>query len=241
MSTKRRAILPWIAGLTVLLVLVVVAALPAATVVRDAAPRAAHEDETLDGLMRRKAFLAGQFETTRDPLLSLSVDPVEKTATILLSGVPLRTVRASGASVSYALRNVDPDSVVIARLVERTGMIPPEPIRRVEAPADTAEANQAPTEVPVETTPAAVNLHLDNGIVIRFTPNDRSGADAFAIVRYRLFERMRNNVIAAWDGLRMAPPRIRGEVELDVGDADAKALFRALSDGSPVVLRTVGR
>lgn len=241
MITTRRSILPWIAGLAVLLILVIVGALPAVTVVRDSAPRATHEDGTLDEMLRRKAFLAGQFETTRDPLLSLAVDPVERTATILLSGVPLRTLRASRASVSYALRDVDPDSIVLTRLVSRSGLIPPEPIRRVEAPADTAEANQAPTEVPVETTPAVVNLHLDNGIVIRLTPNDREGADAFAARRYRWMERIRDNALAAWDGLRMAPPRIRGEVELEVSDADAKALYRALGDGSPVVLRTVSR
>jgi hypothetical protein len=141
-------------------------------------------------------------------------------------------------SASYTLRRNAPDSVIMARLATRDGMIPPEPIRRVEAPADTAEANQAPTEVPVETTPAAVNLVLDNGIVVRLTPNDREGGDHWAIVRYRLFERVRTNLLAAWDALRMSPPRVRGEITLSVTDADAKALYRALSDGSPVVIRS---
>lgn len=236
--TRRRKIGLAITILAILVFWIVMSAIPALSLVRSEAVRTVHVDEAADVLQRERAFLAGQVETTRDPLLALAVDPVTRTATVMLAGVPLRTVTADEMSVSYTLRRSSPDSVIMARLASRDGLIAPEPIRRVDAPADTAEANQAPAEVPVETTPAAVNLVLDNGIVIRMTPNDREGRDHWAIVRYRLFERLRTNLVAAWDAMLLAPPRIRGEVTLSVKDADAKALYRALSDGSPVVIRS---
>lgn len=236
--TRRRKIGLAITLLSILVLWIVLSAIPAMSLVRSETVRTVHVDDVADMLQRERAFMAGQVETTRDPLLALALDPVNRTATVMLSGLPLRTVTADEMSVSYALRRISPDSVIMARLVSRDGLIPPEPIRRVEAPADTAEANQAPTEVPIETTPAAVNFVLDNGIVIRMTPNDREGSDHWAIVRYRVFERLSTNVLAAWDAMRFAPPRIRGEVNLTVKDADAKALYRALSDGSPVVIRS---
>lgn len=233
--TRRLRIVLLSAATSTILLLGFLAFVPAVALVGAGGSPRRDPDPSLDALRRERAFLTGRLAAASDPLIGISVDAGAGTISVELAGVPLRTVTAGKVSIPWAIRSAAPDSVMLTRLVDRTGLIPPEPVRRVEAPADTAEANRAPATVPVETTPAAVNLILENGIVIRLDPDSSSG---IVVPWYRLTERIRDNTRSVVDAIAAREPRIRGELRMRMTDADAKAVYRALTNGSPVVLKT---
>lgn len=155
---------------------------------------------------------------------------------VMLRTAPLRAVRADRAAVAALRDSVD----VPARftLQRAAATIPKAPVRVVEAPRDTVEAQRRPrVETRAETDAVYVVLVFDRGLAVVLVPAE---ADAWEAARGRLLllaedVRAAGRTVAAVAQGRRPTPRRRVVVTLD--PADARALYRALPEGASWAVR----
>jgi hypothetical protein len=164
--------------------------------------------------------------------MALDIDPATGTVELRHGGVTLRRVTPDRIAVSAGIRHAHPDSAFVARVSDRWGMLPPEPVRHITAPADTAEANRTPTDVPTESASAFVTLACGDDLIVRLQPSDAGMARRISGALYRVAERISANVSGL---LRGTHPE---EITLRLTHSDALAIYRALSEGDAVTVRT---
>lgn len=225
----RRILLSGIAVAPMLVILAVGGVTPA---LRQG--RALHAPATAgeDSLRREIAFREAQLATARSSRMALHVDPARGLVELRHGAVVLRRVRAEEIRVSPGIRFAHPDSTIRDTVAARVGLIPTDPIRHVAAPADTSEANRAPTDLPVDDTPAYATVLGGQGLLVRLDPSDATAGARLRGRLYRIAERLSGNVRGLLTG---SWPEV---VTLRLPDADARALYRALSDGDPVIVRS---
>jgi hypothetical protein len=218
-----------LAAVPALLLLVVGAVVPA---LRTPSPVYGAAPAPEDSLRRAVAFLEARAAGAREAAMALDIDPATGTVELRHGGVTLRRVTPDRIAVSAGIRHAHPDSAFVARVSDRWGMLPPEPVRHVTAPADTAEANRTPTDVPTESASAFVTLACGDDLIVRLQPSDAGMARRISGALYRVAERISANVSGL---LRGTHPE---EITLRLTHSDALAIYRALSEGDAVTVRT---
>jgi len=186
----------------------------------------------VDSLRRAVAFDEARLAGSRIPRMALDVDPATGIVELRYGATVLRRVRAERIAVSAGIRFAHPDSAVVATVTDRRGLMPPEPVRHVAAPADTAEANDMPTDIPEETAAAFVTVLCGPDLVLHFDPADAATGQRIAGYLYRISERFAANLGSF--GSADHPE----ELTLRLPHADALAFYRALSAGDVVTVRS---
>ncbi len=185
-----------------------------------------------DSLRRAVTYLEARLDGARVPSMTLAIDPASGTVELFHGPVLLRRVLTDRIAVSAGIRYAHPDSSIRTLVSERRGLLPPEPVRHVTAPADTAEANRMPTDIPTETAGAYLTISCGNDLVVRLQPSDPSPSQRFAGALFRGAERIATNLR---DLVRTTRPE---EVTVRLPHGDALAIYRALSEGSTIAVRS---
>lgn len=190
-----------------------------------------------DSLRHRLAFLEARAAVATSEEIGLVLDVTDRVLWIEIRGVTLRACSLASVRISRAARQAirssnGPEGPVFT-LTHELATIAKAPIRHVEAPRDTAEANaRPPLETPVETRAPHVLLHFGDSLRVRIVPTASGPADDLAGFLLDVKERFRDlgtTTRALVDG-RL--PRSVAWVRLEMSPSDARAVFRALPPGA---------
>jgi hypothetical protein len=195
-------------------------------------------------LEAQKAFLTSRLEMARMNGVSLSVDLVDSTACLEVKGVELRRCRVQSFSVSAVGEQLKEMGLLGQWLstpfVLRAeyASLPKVPIRVVEAPQDTVEAESVELELPVEKGGVYVAMYFDRGLSMIIEPVSPPGWKGW---HQKLTSRMRDLIESLRAearillGLDIPVPGVRVSIELR--PEDTKAVYRALPKDGKLSLR----
>ncbi|MFT5144448.1 MAG: hypothetical protein ACI80V_003589 [Rhodothermales bacterium] len=150
------------------------------------------------------------------------------TAELVYGAVVLRRIPIASA------RRRAPGRIHVGSLESRRGLLPYQPVQLVVASADSSLA-KPPTKKPLDADPAYGILTLDSGIDLILNPSDISGFGALRIKAYRVVDHGVRAVKMAAIALTGSAPT-ESRLKVDMADADARAIFRALPEGARVVM-----
>ena len=123
----------------------------------------------------------------------------------------------------------------MGRLASRRGLLPYQPVRRVVAPSDTSTVTP-PTSKPLDADPAYAVLSMDSGIELNLYPNDLSEWGSLRVAVHRAVDHARSGIRMVGGVFGEASEYPGRRIRLYVTDDDARAIFRSLPEGAPVVV-----
>jgi hypothetical protein len=195
-----------------------------------------------DSLRHREAFLEARHAVAKSERIGLVLDLSERVLYIETHGVTLRACSLASVRVSKAARRAiraaeAPEGPVFVLSAEYA-TVPKAPIRHVDAPRDTAEANaRPPLETPVETRGAHSALHFGEAIRLRIAPDTRNVGDGLAGFILDVRERVRDlrGTLGLISDARL--PRPVPWIRLEMSPVDTRAVYRALPPEAHLAVR----
>lgn len=182
------------------------------------------------------SFLHAQLAMAETDQIGLVVDLRARTVQLVMKGVPLRTMsmheEQSRTHLLIPFASDSSDTTPLFTLKKEAATIEKIPIRKVEAPKDTAEARLRPlAEAPSEIEDPEVILWFEQGVVVHLTTPDATWS--LLALRSRLGAEI-TGIGERLNGQTTPPEQW---VRLAMDAADVRAIYRALSSQAPLVLR----
>lgn len=187
-------------------------------------------------------YLTVRLENARLDSITLAVDLVDSTVTLEIDGVPLRRCKILALDVSRSLRRQvhggrTPVWTAAAFVLQReAATLPKAPVRTIEAPKDTTEAQQrALLEIPEDREDANFKLWFDRGVTLTVT---HAATTPGNVLEQQLFG-LRTRWQATWAALAGSFTGAEPEhgIHLELTPADARAVYRALPPRARMALR----
>lgn len=195
----------------------------------------------MDSLRRAEAVLSARLALGETRKIGLVISLAAKEAALEVEGVPVRVCAAHTIRASRSLRRLlegeEGPAEILFTLEAEEATIPKQPIRVVQAPQDTAEANaRPPADLPVETSAPHIRLSFDRGLVVTIRSTPRSIGDrlkAFTLETRARFREIGGHVgqLAGGD-----VPSLQPWIALTLAPEDARALYRALPESAKLVV-----
>ena len=198
----------------------------------------------MSALEIEQAFLRSRQKLAATDSLGLSVDLTDSVAFIELAGVPVRPCKIAGIKMSGRLQRLRTHRLAATWLSmpfvlqSATASIPKVPIRVIEAPRDTAEANARNDEMmAIEQGEVYFRLNFDKYLSLSIAQTERSAWGWARRLRYIL----RRSFASAREDLatlaRLELPTSRLHIRLEISKEDATAIYRALPANAELALR----
>ena len=202
--------------------------------------------EQMDALRLEETYADLLIELAKKDSIMLSINLRDSLVDLLIKGVPVRKCRISSFAMSQAIPHVARlDSLHTwlyppFKLLNETATIPKSPIRIMNAPKDTVEAEaMAGQEIPIENNDVHFTLQFNRNLTVRIEqeqPPSSTGEfkKKFAFDMERIFAEARETM----KNLRRKKlPDHKLWIELSVSRDDAKAIYRAIPTSLWMALR----
>lgn len=201
-----------------------------------AAPTRAMAD-AMDSLRLEDTYADLLLELSKKDSIMITIDLRDSLVDLLIKGVPVRRCRISSYSMSQAIPHVARRDSLHTwlfppfQLLSQTATIPKSPIRIMDAPKDTVEAEaMAGQEIPIENNDVHFTLQFNRNLTVRIEqeqPPSNTGEfkKKFAFDMERIFAEAR----ATLKNLKAKKvPEHKLWIQLAVSREDAKAIYRAI-------------
>lgn len=202
--------------------------------------------ERMDALRLEETWVNSLLELAKKDSIMFAIDLRDSLATLLIKGVPVRQCPIRSFSMSQAIPHAARlDSLHTwlfppFQLLRETATIPKAPIRIMDAPKDTVEAEaMAGQEIPIENNDVHFTLQFNRNLTVLIEqeqPPSSTGEfkKKFAFDMERIFAEARETI----KGLKKrALPEQKLWIELAVSREDAKAIYRAIPTKLHMALR----
>lgn len=200
--------------------------------------------ENLVDLEIAAAFWQARLQLARGDSIGLVVNLKDSVANLEIRGVPIRVCRIQRYRLGSALRRLRAQGRLQSWLAtpftlqRDLATLPKAPVRVVEAPADTIEAQKrSAVEVPLEKRDVHYTLEFDRDLVLAI---EQAQPSTFKGWWEKLLYKSRRLLASARetiDDLRHGElPRHRMLIEMELTQEDAKAIYRALPGRAGMVL-----
>ena len=207
---------------------------------------AAHADlrKTLVNLEASAAFWQARLLLAKGDSIGLVVNLKDSTVSLEVKGVPMRVCRIERFRVGGALRRLRAQGRLQSWLATPFTLqgdlatLPRAPVRVVEAPADTIEAQSRPaSEVAIEKRDVHYTLEFDRDLVLAI---EQAQASTFKGWWEKVWYESRRLLASARETvegfMRGELPQHRMLIEMELAQEDAKAVYRALPRRAGMVL-----
>lgn len=190
------------------------------------------------------AFWQARLQLAKSDSIGLVLNLKDSMASLEIKGVPIRVCRIQRYRVGSALRRLRGQgrlqSWLAAPFTLQGGLatLPKAPVRVVEAPADTIEAQKRPaSEVHIEKRDVHYTLEFDRDLMIAI---EQAQASSFRGWWEKLWYESRRLLASARDAAESFAhgelPKHRMVIEMELAQEDAKAIYRALPRRAEMVL-----
>jgi hypothetical protein len=202
--------------------------------------------EQMDALRLEETYANALLELAKKDSIMLSIDLRDSLAILMIKGVPVRKCHISSFSMSQAIPHVARiDSLHTwlfppFQLLNETATITKAPIRIMDAPKDTIEAEaMAGQEIPIENNDVHFTMQFNRNLTVMFEqeqPPSNTGEykKKFAFVMERIFAEARTTIKNL---KRKKLPEHKLWIQLSVSREDAKAIYRAIPVKLQMALR----
>ncbi len=193
--------------------------------------------EAMDSLRLEDTYANLLLELSKKDSIMLAINLRDSLVDLLIKGVPVRRCRIGSYAMSQAIPHIARRDSLYTwlfppfQLLSQTATIPKSPIRIMDAPKDTVEAEaMAGQEIPIENNDVHFTLQFNRNLTVRIEqeqPPSNTGEfkKKFAFDMERIFAEAR----ATLKNLRAKKiPEHKLWIELSVSREDAKAIYRAI-------------
>jgi hypothetical protein len=193
--------------------------------------------ERMDALQLEETYANLLLELAKKDSIMLSINLRDSLVNLLIKGVPVRKCRITSFAMSQAIPHVARRDSLHTwlyppfQLLSETATIPRAPIRIMDAPKDTIEAEaMAGQEIPIENNDVHFTLQFNRNLTVRIEqeqPPSSTGEfkKKFAFDMERIFAEARATIKNL---KRKKLPEHKLWIELAVSREDAKAIYRAI-------------
>ncbi len=201
--------------------------------------------QRLASLEREEAFWTAQLQLAKKDSVNLLLDFSDSAAVLQIKGVPVRECKMHRFNIGYAIGHLKArgglnqwlSSPFI--LQREFATIPKAPIRIMNAPADTIEANATNSqEIPLERNDVHFTLEFDRNLTLTVeqlqTPTFK-GRLKKAAYNLRRSLISTKEILLSLSKLKM--PHQRVWIEIEITREDAKAIYRALPKKAGLVIK----
>jgi hypothetical protein len=190
------------------------------------------------------AFWQARLQLAKSDSIGLVLNLKDSVASLEIKGVPIRVCRIQRYRVGSALRRLRGQgrlqSWLAAPFTLQGGLatLPKAPVRVVEAPADTIEAQKRPaSEVHIEKRDVHYTLEFDRDLMIAI---EQAQASSFRGWWEKLWYESRRLLASASEAAESFAhgelPKHRMVIEMELAQEDARAIYRALPRRAEMVL-----
>ncbi len=210
------------------------------------ADSAKHADlrQALIHLETTAAFWQARLQLAQGDSIGLVVNLKDSLASLEVKGVPLRVCRIQRFHIGSAFRRLRAQGRLQSWLATpftlqgHLATLPRAPVRVIEAPADTIEAQKRPaSEVALEKRDVHYMLAFDRDLVLAI---EQTQASSFTGWWEKVWYQSRRLLAAAREAVESMAhgelPQHRVLIELELAQEDAKAIYRALPSRAGMVL-----
>jgi hypothetical protein len=192
-----------------------------------------------------QAFWQTRLRLAKSDSISLAINLVDSTVSLDIKGVPVRICKIHRYKTSGATTRLRAQGRLLQWLSQpfilqkELATLPKAPIRIMEAPEDTIEANEMAAEEPqIEKRDVHFTFHFDRHLSVSVNQVQRP---SFAGRVQKVFYNLRRSFSAAGNAVislfRLQLPEHRIWLELELSREDAKAIYRALPPQARMALR----
>ncbi|MGH7496024.1 MAG: hypothetical protein ACREOO_27030 [bacterium] len=190
------------------------------------------------------AFWQARLQLAKSDSIGLVVNLKDSLASLEIKGVPIRVCRIQRYRISSALRRLRGQGRLQSWLAAPFTLqgdlatLPKAPVRVVEAPADTIEAQNRPTsEVSIEKRDVHYSLEFDRDLVIAIEQTQATSFKGWWEKWWYKSRRLLASAREATDSFAHGElPKHRMLIEMELPQEDAKAIYRALPQRAEMVL-----
>jgi len=183
-----------------------------------------------------EAFLKNRLAIAKTDSVALAIDLVDSLVTLDIKGVPVRTCKIESYSISGALSRARHSPRLAGWLSKpfvlrrQWGTIPKAPIKKVDAPKDTLEAEKLATFIPPpDSGDVAFILAFTRNLTVKVSQTEEFSGKGKALKARMNVWHQGAALLEEFSGLRrhrrVWPPLT---VSMELARADAKAIYRAL-------------
>jgi hypothetical protein len=200
-------------------------------------------DSITKELFRQKAFLESRYQTSKTDSISLSVNLKDSILQLEIKGVILKSTKIAKFKVDQFLYQLKPASYqslfgTKSKVKKDLSTIRKEPVQVKKAPKSANEVIEPSVSVDsLQTELVHWMIELDNDIIIKIEGMDQfSSSDWWAEQNFWLLQN-RIQYQKLKKTIRCQVPEYHPEILLEISEADAKAIYRALPKHSYVNVR----
>lgn len=199
-------------------------------------------DSTYLALFREKSFLQARTTMAETDSIYLSMNLLDSTVTLEISGVAVARTKLTRLSFSKILH--DRNNYVISSLfskpftVERNfASIPKEPLMIKMAPKDTSEFKPDIIPDTADYEPVNYIMEIDNGTVIYVYQEEKlNPGDGKALFFFDLRYRLRNTWNTMKSVFTFKVPEYRPYIKIRLPRSDSKIIYRALPEHGQIAV-----
>jgi len=190
------------------------------------------------------AFWQARMQLAKGDSIGLVVNLKDSVVNLEVKGVPMRVCRIHGYRIGSALRRLRARGRLQSWLVtpftlqKDLATLPRAPVRVVEAPADTIEAQRRPaSEVQLEKRDVHYTLEFDRDLVIAI---EQAQGSSFQGWWEKIWYKTRRTLASTQEAVasfrRGELPKHRMLIEMELAQEDARAIYRALPHRAAMAL-----
>lgn len=190
-------------------------------------------------------YWKNRLELAKSDSIYLSIDLTDSVIMLEIKGVMLRSARIQNFNASRWIQYFRDRNLLAGwiqkpfTVTEESATIPKAPIRLVEAPRDTSEAQELLNMgIPEPDHNIRFRLECDRNLIVQI--NQAEAATVGGHFRFFVFEFNRNlshisSGILGLAGIKSLYPHMY--ISMEIPQADARAIYRALPPGAQIVLK----
>jgi len=208
-------------------------------------PESKEWSQKLAYLERDEAFWNSQLQLAKRDSFNLLLDFSDSAAILQIKGVPVRKCKMHRFNIGYAIGHLTAQGGLNQWLsspfiLQREfATIPKAPIRIMQAPADTNEANATNSqEIPLENNDVHFTMEFDRNLTVTVEQVQRptfKGRMRKALYDVRRSLISTKEILQSLKNLKM--PHQRVWIEIEITREDAKAIYRALPQKAGLVMK----
>ncbi len=201
--------------------------------------------DQLQHLEIERNVLMNQIQMAKSDSIGLYIDLVDSIVALQIKGVNVRECKIQRFEISPAIKHLKAKGTLINwletpfTLEQEYATLPKAPIKIVTAPKDTIEANERKTEPPViEKSDVQIKLLFSRSLVVEIKQLEAPSAVGHLRNFYHTVQTkvaLLREMLAAY--LKLQPYQVALRIELDLSQADSKAIYRALPQHAALALR----